>query len=103
MTTRRSAINLQRLADPGGDPGAVNSEQSKDTGDLLQRDYTLNMDKTMKKRLNACNAEFKVSTEYKGGGNYVFTFSAAIYELHRDALVQHFECFQNDIDKDTMY
>ena len=49
MTTRRIAINLQPLADPGGDPGAVNSEQSKDTDDLLQRDYTLNMDKAMKK------------------------------------------------------
>ena len=49
--------------------------------------------------MNACNAEFKVSTEFKGG-NYAFTFSAAIYELYRDALVQHFECLQDDIDKD---
>ena len=35
MSTRRSARNLQRLADPGGDPGKVNPEQSKDTDDLL--------------------------------------------------------------------
>ena len=50
MSTRRSARNLQRLADPGVDPGAVNSEQSKGTDDLLRRDYTLNTDKAMKKK-----------------------------------------------------
>ena len=30
----------------------------------------------------------------------MFTFSAAMYELYRDALVQHFEYLQDDIDKD---
>ena len=30
----------------------------------------------------------------------MFTFSTAMYEVYRDALVQHFECLQDDIDKD---
>ena len=50
--------------------------------------YTLNMDKAWKKKLGACKAEYKVRTEFKGG-NYVFEFSAAMYELYRTALVEH--------------
>ena len=65
---------------------------------MLQIDYILNMDKATEKKLGACNADYMVSTEFKGG-NYIFTFSAAMYELYRDALVQHFECLQEDTDR----
>ena len=57
--------------------------------------YTLNMDKTWKRKLGACKAECKVRTEFKGG-NYVFEFSAAMYELYRTALVEHFETVKDD-------
>ena len=56
------------------------------------------MEKAIEKTLGACNADFKVSTEFKGG-DYIFTFSAAMYELYRDALVQQFECLQEDTDR----
>ena len=63
VVTRRSARNLQRLSELE----AEGIQHLSDTDDLLQRGYTLNHDKAMKKKLNACNAEMKVSTEFKGG------------------------------------
>ena len=59
-----------------------------------QRGYSLNWGKAWKKKLSACNTEFKVKSTFKGG-NYVFEFSAAMYELYRSALVEHFESLQN--------
>ena len=32
-------------------------------------------------------------------GGYIIYFSAAMYELYRNALVQHFECLQEDVDR----
>ena len=95
VVTRRRARNLQRLSELESE----GIQHLSDTDDLLQRGYTLNHDKAMKKKLNACNAEMKVSTEFKGGGNYIIYFSAAMYELYRNALVQHFECLQEDTDR----
>ncbi|MEW8546327.1 MAG: hypothetical protein AB2693_22650 [Candidatus Thiodiazotropha sp.] len=73
----------------------VSSPESE--SDLNQRDYTLNMDKAWKKKLEACNADFKVRSVFKGG-NYVFNFSTAMYELYREALVKHFETIMDETD-----
>ena len=64
-----------------------------------QREYTLNMDKVWKKKLGACNTNYKVRSKFKGG-NHIFEFSAAMYELYRSALVQHFEIMQEISDSD---
>ena len=73
-------------------------ENSKSPGSH-QRDYTLNMDKAWKKKLGACNTNYKVRSKFKGG-NHIFEFSAAMYELYRSALVQHFEIMQENSDSD---
>ena len=52
------------------------------------RDYDLNYDKAIKKKVKACNVEYSVRGEVKGG-NYVFSFSTAMYELYREKLLAH--------------
>ena len=58
------------------------------------RGYTLNVDKTWKKKHEACNVDYKFRSEFKGG-NFVFEFLAAMYELYRIGLVAHFESLEN--------
>lgn len=78
---------MQRLAVHGTD------EQDDQNG-LHLRDYTLNMSKAMKKKVTACNVEYKVRASNRGG-NQIFEFSAAMYELYRNSLTQHFETLQS--------
>ena len=58
--------------------------------DIYKKGYTLNMNRAMKKKLLACDVEYKVKTINRGG-NQIFEFSAAMYELYRASLVEHFE------------
>ena len=83
---RRSARNLQRLA--------TESPDDKNE-DIYKRDYTLNMGKALKKKLSACDLEYKVKSSNRGG-NQIFNFSAAMYELYRATLVDHFEILQSN-------
>ena len=73
--------------------GTENNSPDYPGCELQHRNYTLNLDKAMKKKLIACNADCKVESELKGE-NYIFIFSAAMYELYRNALVEHFEFIQ---------
>ena len=82
---RRSARNLQRLA-------TQNSPDQR--GNTCKRDYELNATKAMKGKLRACEVEYKVKATNRGG-NQVIEFSAAMYELYRTSLVEHFETVQN--------
>lgn len=70
--------------------GTENNSPNLPGYEVQHRDYTLNLDKVMKKKLIACSADCKVESELKGG-NYIFVFSAAMYEFYRNALVEHFE------------
>ena len=54
----RSARNLHRLA-------AHNNDSQED--DIHKRGYTLNMNRAMKKKLLACDVEYKVKTINRGG------------------------------------
>ena len=101
MITRRSARNLQRLAgvEGVGAPDAICSGREPDgavdnSPHSYTRGYTLNVDKTWKKKLEACNVDYKIRSDFKGG-NFVFEFSAAMYELYRMALIAHFESREN--------
>ena len=72
MRTRRSARNLQQLAE---------SEQPGDDSDgETCRDYDLNYDRAMQKKLNACNTDYLI-TRVEKGENLVFNFSTAMSEL----------------------
>ena len=82
---RRSARNLQKLA-------IQNSNDQNE--DIYKRDYTLNMSKAMKKKVKSCDVEYKVKSTNRGG-NQIYNFSAAMYELYRTALLDHFETLQN--------
>ena len=117
MTTRNSARNLQSLC--GNESMSINTPkngyensnspvctQSVNRNDCsakspshirseLQRDFTLNMDRALKKKLNACNAEYKIYSECKSG-NYVFVFSTAMYELYRLKSAEHFDTVKSD-------
>ena len=65
MHTRRSARNLQQLARP---------EQINESGnDENCRNYDLNYDRAMRKKLNACNIEYLV-TRVEKGENHVLAF-----------------------------
>ena len=89
MHTRRSARNLQQLARP---------EQINESGDDENcRNYDLNYDRAMRKKLNACNMEYLVTRAEKGE-NHVFGFSTAMYELYRTKLSEHFQSMNNDPD-----
>ena len=73
ITTRRSARNLRRLisSSESGSPDrdvqrthgtVINSPNIVDCegSELSQRDYTLNMDKAIRKKIDTCNIEYKV-------------------------------------------
>lgn len=111
VITRRSARNLRNLTSSAASdvpdrvvqrtqgtviksPNMIDREGSE----LCQRDYTLNMDKAIQKKIDACSLEFKVQSEQKGE-NFVFCFSTAMYELYRNALVEHFETMKNETQK----
>ena len=96
MITRRSARNLQRLAgvEGAGAPDAICSGSVDNSPDSYTRGYTLNVDKTWKKKLEACNVDYKIRLEFKGG-NFAFEFSAAMYKLYPMAFVAHFESREN--------
>ena len=83
---RQSARNLQKLATESSD------DQNED---IYKRDYTLNMGKALKKKLSACDLEYKVKSSNRGG-NQIFNFSAAMYELYRTNLVDHFEILHSN-------
>ena len=87
MKTRRSTRNLQQLElqDQNGDLGDEESH----------RDYDLNYDRAVQKKIRACNLEYSVKSEFKGG-NHVFTFSTAMYELYRDKLIEHLKGLDNN-------
>ena len=76
MTTRRTSNrNLQQLAAQA---------QSDDLNEVDQiRYHDLNCEKGhAKKKIRSCNANYQVTGEEKeGGGNQVFSFSTAIYDL----------------------
>ena len=74
----------------GTEINSPNPNDGVDGNELNQRDYTFNMNKAIRKKIVACNAEYKMLTEHKGG-NFVFVFSTAMYELYRTALVEDFE------------
>ena len=76
ITTRRSTRNLQQAS--------LDSELSCSENDS-QRDYTLNYERALLKKLSACNTDLKVQSEFKHG-NFVFTFSAGMYELTSNSL-----------------
>ena len=87
---RRSARNLQRLP-------VRRVEEQDDQGGIQVRDYTLNMSSlAMKKKVTACDAEYKVKA-VNCSGNQIFEFSAAMYELYRNSLTQHFESLQSNV------
>ena len=83
---RRSVRNLQKLA--------VSQNSRAQNDDIYKRDYSLNMSKAMKKKVTACNAEYKDKTTNRGG-NQIIEFSAAMYELYRSSLIEHFEALQS--------
>ena len=58
------------------------------------RDYELNCDSAMRKKAKACSVDYFVSGEEKGG-NYVFSFSTAMYEIYRDMLMEYFQGVEN--------
>ena len=68
--------------------------------DIHKRGYTLNMNRAMKKKMLACDVEYIVKTTNREG-NQIFEFSAAMYELYRASLVEHFENLQS-LDPDNM-
>ena len=49
----------------------------------------LNYEKAMRKKAKACKAEYLIKGEIKGE-NHIFSFSAAMYELYRNRLAEHF-------------
>ena len=51
-----------------------------------QRDYPLNLNKAMKKKVSTCDANYKVKVT-KRSGIQIFEFSAALYELYHEALI----------------
>ena len=87
MTTRRSARNLQQLD--------MQPQSGHPENDEPVRDYELNCGKAMKKKAKACSVNYLVTGEEKGG-NHVFSFSTAMYELYRNRLVEHFHGVENN-------
>ena len=70
MRTRRSARNLQQLARP---------EQTNESGDDENcRNYDLNYDRAMRKKLNACNIEYLVTRAEKGENNCLWLFDSYV-------------------------
>ena len=62
---------------------------------MQRRDNSLNYDKALRKKAKACQAEYLVSSEVKYD-NYIFSFSAAMYELYRENLAEYFSMLNND-------
>ena len=62
---------------------------------MLQKDYDINLVKTLKKKAEQCSRDIKVLEEQKGQ-NRVFQMSGGIYELYRHALVAYYETLQRD-------
>ena len=85
MTTRRSSRELQ----------AQNVESVDLEEGMQRRDYSLNYDKALRKKAKACQAEYLVSSEVKCD-NYIFSFSAAMYELYRENLARYFSMLNDD-------
>ena len=85
MTTRRSSRELQ----------AQNVESVDLEEGMQRRDYSLNYDKALRKKAKACQAEYLVSSEVKRD-NYIFSFSAAMYELYRENLARYFSMLNDD-------
>ena len=87
MTTRRTSTrNLQQLA-----AQAQANEQNEDQ----VRDYDLNYGKTLQRKAKACNVSYLVTGEEKGG-NQVFSFSTAMYELYKCKLLEHFNAINDN-------
>ena len=103
MTTRRSARNL--LLAPQVDPLVYDTPQDIGqpqpydsdslTDDDTCRDYMLNYEKAMRKKAKACKAEYLIKSEIKGE-NHIFSFSAAMYELYRNRLAEHFRILNDN-------
>ena len=103
MTTRRSARNL--LLAPQVDPLVCDTPQDIGqpqpydsdslTDDDTCRDYVLNYEKAMRKKAKACKAEYLIKSEIKGE-NHIFSFSAAMYELYRNRLAEHFRILNDN-------
>ena len=62
---------------------------------MLQKDYDINLVKTLKKKAEQCSRDIKVLEEQKGQ-NRVFQMSGSIYALYRHALVAYYETLQRD-------
>ena len=60
-----------------------------------QKDYDLNLVKTIKKKAEQCTREIKVFEEQKGQ-NRVFQMSGGIYELYRHTLIAYYENLEID-------
>lgn len=90
ITTRRSTRNLQQASLDSYDRIQLSGDEN-DT----ERDYTLNYEKAFQKKAVACKADYKVQAEVKHG-NYIFSFSAGMYELYRDELREHYERLNDD-------
>ena len=97
MTTRRSLRNLHAVAQTDTVTQSVPRTQQTLTNDInvmaeddSHRDYDLNRERAMRKKAKACQAAYLVTSEIKGE-NQIFTFSAAMYELYRNSLCEHFQ------------
>ena len=97
MTTRRSLRNLHAVAQTDTVTQSVPQTQQTLTNDInvmaeddSHRDYDLNRERAMRKKAKACQAAYLVTSEIKGE-NQIFTFSAAMYELYRNSLCEHFQ------------
>lgn len=87
MTTRRASTrNLQQLAE---------QDQAADFNEDQDRDYDLNCERAMQKKAKACNVSYLVTGEEKGG-NQVFSFSTAMYELYKCKLLDHFNSINDN-------
>ena len=86
------------MEDAGAPDAICNIQESDGSVDnnphSYTRGYTLNVNKTWKKQTGGFHVYYKKRSEFNGG-NFVFEFSAAMYELYRMALVAHFEYLEN--------
>lgn len=57
----------------------------------MRRDYTLNIEKALKKKLSQCKKEINIKYEEKRGGNHLFEMSTGMFEAYKYAALQFFE------------
>ena len=83
--SRRSSRLTERVA------------QAENDHQKVEREYTLNLTKALKKKAEQCTYETKICEVLKGG-NRVFQMSAGIYELYKMSLMSHFEVVMKNED-----